>query len=120
MDVSPDQLVSIAAALIPFLEHDDANRALMGSNMQRQAVPLLFPQAPLIAAEAAQTFGIKVYTIGAGTRGEAPMPVIDAFGRKRLVRAKVLAKPLKGLRFPRGSIVGAVVRGEQIFVPDGA
>ncbi len=48
MDVSPRQLVSIAAGLIPFLEHDDANRALMGSNMQRQAVPLLFPEAPLI------------------------------------------------------------------------
>ncbi len=48
MDVSPEQLVSIAAALIPFLEHDDANRALMGSNMQRQAVPLLFPDAPTV------------------------------------------------------------------------
>jgi DNA-directed RNA polymerase subunit beta len=46
MDVAPDQLVSVAAALIPFLEHDDANRALMGSNMQRQAVPLLFTDAP--------------------------------------------------------------------------
>lgn len=48
MDVSPQQLVSIAASLIPFLEHDDANRALMGSNMQRQAVPLLRTQAPLV------------------------------------------------------------------------
>ncbi|MBN2123278.1 MAG: DNA-directed RNA polymerase subunit beta [Deltaproteobacteria bacterium] len=48
MDVSPDQLVSVSAALIPFLEHDDANRALMGSNMQRQAVPLLRAKAPLI------------------------------------------------------------------------
>jgi len=48
MDVAPDQIVSVAAALIPFLEHDDANRALMGSNMQRQAVPLLFPEAPLV------------------------------------------------------------------------
>src|SRR6267142_1696162 len=48
MDVAPEQLVSIAAALIPFLEHDGANRALMGSNMQRQSVPLLFPQAPLV------------------------------------------------------------------------
>jgi DNA-directed RNA polymerase subunit beta len=48
MDVSPNQVVSVSAALIPFLEHDDANRALMGSNMQRQAVPLLRPQAPLI------------------------------------------------------------------------
>ena len=48
MDVSPKQLVSIAAGLIPFLEHDDANRALMGSNMQRQAVPLLKSEAPLV------------------------------------------------------------------------
>jgi len=48
MDVSPNQIVSAAAALIPFLEHDDANRALMGSNMQRQAVPLLQPEAPLV------------------------------------------------------------------------
>ncbi|MGE4234590.1 MAG: DNA-directed RNA polymerase subunit beta [Bacteriovoracia bacterium] len=48
MDVSPNQLVSIAASLIPFLEHDDANRALMGSNMQRQAVPLLRTSAPLV------------------------------------------------------------------------
>ncbi|MEK7803320.1 MAG: DNA-directed RNA polymerase subunit beta, partial [Deltaproteobacteria bacterium] len=48
MDVSPNQLVSIASALVPFLEHDDANRALMGSNMQRQAVPLIQTEAPLI------------------------------------------------------------------------
>ena len=48
IDVAPDQLVSVAAAMIPFLEHDDANRALMGSNMQRQAVPLLYTDAPLV------------------------------------------------------------------------
>jgi DNA-directed RNA polymerase subunit beta len=48
MDVSPMQIMSVSAALIPFLEHDDANRALMGSNMQRQAVPLLRPQAPVV------------------------------------------------------------------------
>ncbi len=48
MDVSPKQLVSVAASLVPFLENDDANRALMGSNMQRQAVPLLHPEAPLV------------------------------------------------------------------------
>jgi DNA-directed RNA polymerase subunit beta len=48
MDVSPMQIMSISAAMIPFLEHDDANRALMGSNMQRQAVPLLRPEAPLV------------------------------------------------------------------------
>ncbi len=48
MDVAPQQMVSVSAAMIPFLEHDDANRALMGSNMQRQAVPLINPQAPLV------------------------------------------------------------------------
>ena len=48
MDVSPQQIASIAASLIPFLEHDDANRALMGSNMMRQAVPLLKSEAPIV------------------------------------------------------------------------
>ncbi|HWH37576.1 MAG TPA: DNA-directed RNA polymerase subunit beta [Candidatus Limnocylindrales bacterium] len=61
MDVSPKQVVSVATALIPFLEHDDANRALMGSNMQRQAVPLLEPEAPIVGtgmeAKAAQDSG---------------------------------------------------------------
>ena len=47
-DVAPNQIASISASLIPFLEHDDANRALMGSNMMRQAVPLLRPQAPIV------------------------------------------------------------------------
>ncbi|MFC1708710.1 DNA-directed RNA polymerase subunit beta [Candidatus Omnitrophota bacterium] len=51
MDVSPKQLVSVAASIIPFLEHDDANRALMGSNMQRQAVPLMNTEAPLVGTE---------------------------------------------------------------------
>ena len=48
IDVSPQQVWSVATAMIPFLEHDDANRALMGSNMQRQAVPLLVADAPLV------------------------------------------------------------------------
>ena len=48
VEVSPNQILSVAAALIPFLEHDDANRALMGSNMQRQAVPLMYPESPIV------------------------------------------------------------------------
>jgi len=64
MDVSPRQLVSIATAMIPFLEHDDANRALMGANMQRQAVPLLKPQAPFVGTgmehKAAKDSGVTV------------------------------------------------------------
>ena len=50
MDVAPHQILSVAATLIPFLEHDDANRALMGSNMQRQSVPLIKPQAAIVGA----------------------------------------------------------------------
>ena len=71
MDVSPEQLVSVAAGLIPFLEHDDANRALMGSNMQRQAVPLLRPEAPLVGtgleARAARDSGAVVVARESGT-----------------------------------------------------
>jgi DNA-directed RNA polymerase subunit beta len=70
MDVSPKQIVSVATALIPFLEHNDANRALMGSNMQRQAVPLIRPEAPLIAtgmeAEAAKYSGQVLLAENAG------------------------------------------------------
>jgi len=70
MDVSPKQIVSVATALIPFLEHNDANRALMGSNMQRQAVPLLRPEAPLVATgmeiEAAKYSGQVLLAQNAG------------------------------------------------------
>jgi DNA-directed RNA polymerase subunit beta len=70
MDVSPKQIVSVATALIPFLEHDDANRALMGANMQRQAVPLLRPQAPIVGTgmeyRAAKDSGGCVLTRSAG------------------------------------------------------
>jgi DNA-directed RNA polymerase subunit beta len=58
MDISPKQVVSVAAALIPFLEHDDANRALMGSNMQRQAVPILKPEKPLVGTGIEKTVAI--------------------------------------------------------------
>ena len=71
MDVSPKQIVSIATALIPFLEHDDANRALMGANMQRQAVPLLRPDAPIVGTgmeyRAAKDSGSLVVSDVAGT-----------------------------------------------------
>src|SRR5438132_6566040 len=84
MDVAPEQLVSIAAALIPFLEHDDANRALMGSNMQRQSVPLLFPKAPLVGTgledKVARDSGAVVVARRAGvaTRVTADEIIIDA------------------------------------------
>ena len=71
MDISPMQLVSIAAGLIPFLEHDDANRALMGSNMQRQAVPLMVTEAPIVGtgleARAAEDSGCMIIAKNSGT-----------------------------------------------------
>tara|TARA_B100000315_G_scaffold230855_1_gene241659 strand:+ start:3301 stop:7023 length:3723 start_codon:yes stop_codon:yes gene_type:complete len=57
MDVAPYQILSVAASLIPFLEHDDANRALMGSNMQRQALPLMYPEAPIVGTGMEKTVG---------------------------------------------------------------
>jgi DNA-directed RNA polymerase subunit beta len=86
MDVAPEQLVSIAAALIPFLEHDDANRALMGSNMQRQSVPLLFPDAPLVGTglegKVARDSGAVIAARRGGTvtRVTATEIIIDAGG----------------------------------------
>ncbi len=96
MDVSPKQLVSVAASLIPFLENDDANRALMGSNMQRQAVPLLQPEAPLVGtgmehvvardsgavvvarrAGVVESVSADRVVIRAETRGKKPDPVHD-------------------------------------------
>ena len=71
MDVSPKQIISVSASLIPFLEHDDANRALMGSNMQRQAVPLVFPEAPRVGtgmeAKCAYDSGVLVKARRSGT-----------------------------------------------------
>ena len=71
MDVSPRQIISVSTSLIPFLEHDDANRALMGSNMQRQAVPLLQPESPLVGTgmeqKTAYDSGVMVVAKRAGT-----------------------------------------------------
>ncbi len=70
MDVAPNQIVGLSASLIPFLEHDDANRALMGSNMQRQAVPLIRPQVPIVGtgleAKAARDARIQIHAEGDG------------------------------------------------------
>ena len=85
MDVAPAQIVSIATAMIPFLEHNDANRALMGANMQRQAVPLMIPQAPLVGTgveyRAAVDSGDVVVSKNAGT-------VIDIDATRVVVEGK--------------------------------
>ncbi|MFV1983583.1 MAG: DNA-directed RNA polymerase subunit beta [Thiohalomonadales bacterium] len=81
MDVSPKQIVSVAASLIPFLEHDDANRALMGSNMQRQAVPTLRAQAPLVGTGIEATVAIDSGVTVIAERGG----VVDAVDAARIV-----------------------------------
>ncbi|MFH1594426.1 MAG: DNA-directed RNA polymerase subunit beta [Candidatus Omnitrophota bacterium] len=90
MDVSPCQLVSVAAALIPFLEHDDANRALMGSNMQRQAVPLLNTEAPLIGTgmeyRTAKDSGAVVVSRSKGTVTYVDGKEIAIGGKKHSLR----------------------------------
>ncbi|GAB4060018.1 DNA-directed RNA polymerase subunit beta [Uliginosibacterium sediminicola] len=77
MDVSPSQIVSVAASLIPFLEHDDANRALMGANMQRQAVPCLRPEKPLVGTGIERTVAVDSGTTVQALRG-GKVDYIDA------------------------------------------
>mgnify|MGYP002136010260 CR=1 FL=1 len=105
MDVSPDQIWSVATAMIPFLEHDDANRALMGSNMQRQAVPLLRTDAPYVGtgmeARAARDTGDVIIARNAGTVAE-----LDATSIKVETKDGVDEYPLfKFMRSNQGTIV---------------
>jgi len=81
MDVAPSQIVSVAASLIPFLEHDDANRALMGSNMQRQAVPCLRPEKPLVGTGIERTCAVDSGTVVTALRGG----VVDFVDADRIV-----------------------------------
>src|SRR5512142_52585 len=103
MDVAPEQLVSIAAALIPFLEHDDANRALMGSNMQRQAVPLLNPRTPVVGTgleeKVARDSGAVVIAKRAGvvTRVTADEIIVDAGPAERRRTPEEADRPLARL-----------------------
>lgn len=83
MDVSPKQIVGISAALIPFLEHDDANRALMGSNMQRQAVPLIRPEAPAVGTGMEYQAAIDS---GQVVIAENPGEVVSTTGRSVVIR----------------------------------
>jgi DNA-directed RNA polymerase subunit beta len=103
MDVSPRQTVSVATALIPFLEHDDANRALMGSNMQRQAVPLVRPEAPLVATgmefRAAKDTGDVVSSRTAGTISYVDAETIevkDSKGKKDLYKLEKFGRSNQG------------------------
>ncbi|MBN1190092.1 MAG: DNA-directed RNA polymerase subunit beta [Dehalococcoidales bacterium] len=134
MDVSPKQIVSVATALIPFLEHDDANRALMGANMQRQAVPLICAEAPLVAtgmeAEAARHSGQLLFAQNSGivTSVTSAQIIItredgneDVYNLMKFVRTNqgtcITQKPIvkKGERIETGCIIAdssAIDRGE--------
>ncbi len=81
MDIAPSQIVSVAASLIPFLEHDDANRALMGSNMQRQAVPCLRPEKPFVGTGVERTVAVDSGTTVQALRGG----VVDYIDANRIV-----------------------------------
>ena len=112
MDVAPAQIVSVATALIPFLEHNDANRALMGANMQKQAVPLMIPQAPLVGTgleyrAAVDTGDValarnpgtvidvdaeKIVVEGKGTRDEYPLTKFMRSNQGTLIHQKPVVK----------------------------
>src|SRR5262249_25228534 len=81
IDVAPSQIVSAAASLVPFLEHDDANRALMGANMQRQAVPCLRPDKPLVGTGIERTVAVDSGTAVQAMRGG----VVDYVDAMRIV-----------------------------------
>ncbi|MBV9325741.1 MAG: DNA-directed RNA polymerase subunit beta, partial [Chloroflexi bacterium] len=118
MDVSPKQTMSVAGALIPFLEHDDANRALMGSNMQRQAVPLLKPSAPLVgtgmeertARDSGQVALSPVDGVVESVTGEQ-IAVRDDEGNTHTRRLRKFIRTNQGTCFTQRPIV---VRGQRV------
>ena len=120
MDVSPKQIVSVSTALIPFVEHDDANRALMGANMQKQAVPLVVPEAPYIGtgveARAARDAGDVLLAEGEGT-------VAEVSGDQIVVEYRAGQKDRLGPRagqqdLPAGQV--PPVQPEHLDQPEGA
>jgi len=120
LDVSPKQMVSVATALIPFLEHDDANRALMGSNMQRQAVPLVRPEVPLVGTGMERRTAVDSGHVIVAT---GPGEVIEASGQQIRIRyddPEVGEKRyglIKFMRSNQGTCLNQrplVVRGERV------
>jgi len=121
LDVSPKQLVSVGAAMIPFLEHDDANRALMGANMQRQAVPLLIPDSPIVGTgieyKAAKDSGIMILAKNDGV-------VEKVTGDEIIIKTKTGTDIYKLRKFKRtngGTCINQrpiVVKGEKVKAND--
>ena len=128
MDVSPKQVVSIGTAMIPFLEHDDANRALMGANMQRQAVPLLRTDAPIVGTgmefKAAYDSGVLVITETDGVVenvSSTEIVVRDDLGEKHTYKLTKFARSNQGTCINQKPIVkkGQIVKKGDILA-DGA
>ena len=124
MDVSPRQMVSVATAMIPFLEHDDANRALMGSNMQRQSVPLLRSEAPLVGTgmeyRAATDAGDVIVAEAGGVVTEVSADVITVAqddGDYRTYRVQKFRRSNQGTSFNQRPIVdeGQRIEGGQVL-----
>ena len=118
VDVSPKQTVSVATALIPFLEHDDANRALMGSNMQRQAVPLLQPEAPVVGTgmerQTAQDSGQVILARVDGVVEQATareIVLVDAEGNRHVYPLMKFVRSNQGTCISQRPIV---VRGQRV------
>ena len=129
MDVSPKQIFSVAASLIPFLEHDDANRALMGANMQRQGVPLVLPEAPLVATgmetEAARYSGQVLFSKSDGTIASVTSSEIDVTtkdGRDEVYPLKKFVRTNQGTCINQRPIVskGEPVKAGQVLADSSA
>ena len=106
MDVAPNQIVSVAASMIPFLEHDDANRALMGSNMQRQAVPLMRPQAPIVGTGLEERVALDSRAL---IRAEGP-GTIEYVDAKKIVVEYDLTKEEEIITFDKSSVTYDLVK----------
>ncbi len=124
MDVSPRQMVSVATAMIPFLEHDDANRALMGSNMQRQSVPLVRSQAPYVGTgmeyRAAVDAGDMIVSEQVGTVSEVSADAIDvanADGTSQTYRVRKFTRSNQGTCYSQRPLVveGQVIAAGQVI-----
>ena len=115
IDVSPDQLISVSTSLIPFLEHDDANRALMGSNMQRQAVPSIRPQAPLVGTgvEEKAAFNSKQMLLS-----DVKGIVSEVDGQKITVKTDAGAKTYPLVKFKRANQTPCLLQRPAVAVGD--
>jgi len=106
MDVAPNQIVSVAASMIPFLEHDDANRALMGSNMQRQAVPLMRPQAPIVGTGLERRVALDSRAL---IRAEGP-GTIDYVDANKIIVSYELTEEEEIISFDKSSVIYDLVK----------